>query len=132
MLSRVPSIHDRCGATSIPVSLFVLVTVSMVPERVVPPAPKVTEKNAGPSDASGPRAAVRFSSPAGVLGGNNSTLKTFGCFCWLCICMNYFPHPPNQTDRLSLQARCASATTAEATTGPKPGGERHGTTCLRE
>src|SRR5919202_4997314 len=90
MLARVPSMQDRCGAASMPVSVLVLITVSMVPERVVPPAPKVTEKNAGPSDASGPRAAARFSSPAGVLGGNSSTLKNLECLS--CVCMN-FPHP---------------------------------------
>src|SRR5215218_1056719 len=64
MLSRVPSIQDRCGTTSMPVWLLVLSAVSMVPERVVPPAPKVTEKNAGLSAASGPRATERFSAPA--------------------------------------------------------------------
>ena len=66
-----------------PVWAIVLVTVSSVPERVVPPAPKVTEKKAGSSVASGPRATARFSSPAGVLGGNSSTLKTLGCLYWL-------------------------------------------------
>jgi hypothetical protein len=76
-------------ATSVPVSFIVLTTVSMVPERVEPPAPKVTEKNAGSSAARGPRAALRFSSPADVLGGNNSTLKALGCFRWLC--MNFSP-----------------------------------------
>src|SRR5919107_2123422 len=98
MLSRVPSIQDRCGATSMPVWLLVLSAVSMVPERVVPPAPKVTEKNAGFSVASGPRATERFSSPAGVLGGNNSTLKTLGCLCWLC--MNFPPPESDQQDTL--------------------------------
>src|SRR5215204_203901 len=97
MLSRVPSTQDMCGAASMPVLAIVLSTVSIVPERVVPPAPKVTEKNAGPSAASGPRAIARFSSPAGVLGGNSSTLKPLVCLRWVCI---YFPHSPNQTDRL--------------------------------
>src|SRR4051812_12523329 len=96
MLWRVPSMQERCGATSMPVWAIVVLTVSIVPERVVPPAPKVTEKNDGSSAASGPRATARFSFPAGVLGGNSSTLKSFGCLYW--VCMN-FPQPPNQTDR---------------------------------
>src|SRR5215210_120072 len=118
MLSRVPSMQDRCGATSMPVSALVLAAVSMVPERVVPPAPKVTEKNAGLSAASGPRATVRFFSPAGVLGGNSSTLKTLGYLYW--VCMN-FPQPPNRTDR--THARCRHY-------WPKPGGDP--STCVRD
>src|SRR3990170_532512 len=102
MLSRVPSMHDRCGATSMPVSVIVLDTVSIVPERVVPPAPKVTEKNAGSSAASGPRDAVRFSSPAGVLGGNSSMLKTLGYLYWLCI---NFPQPPDRINRTRERRR---------------------------
>src|ERR671916_2920782 len=102
MLSRVPSMHDRCGATSTPVSVIVLVTVSMVPERVVPPAPNVTEKNAGSSAASGPRDAARFSSPAGVLGGNSSMLKTLGYLYWLCM---DFPQPPDRINRTRQRRR---------------------------
>src|ERR671910_3285718 len=102
MLSRVPSMQDRCGATSMPVSLIVLSTVSMVPERVVPPAPKVTEKNAGSSAASDPRDAARFSSPAGVRGGNSSMLKTLGYLYWLCI---DFPQPPDRTNRTQQRRR---------------------------
>ena len=108
--------QDKCGATSTPVSAFVLFAVSMVPERVVPPAPNVTEKNAGLSAASGPRAAARFSSPASVLGGNSSMLKTLEYFC--CVCMT-FPQPPNRTDR----------TGQPPTVLAKPGGDD--STCIR-
>src|ERR687890_1883603 len=112
MLSRVPSTQDMCGAASMPVLAIVLATVSIVPERVVPPAPNVTEKKLGPSAASGPRATERFSSPAGVLGGNSSTLKTLGCFCWVCI--NF---PPHESDRQPTSG--AGTTLAEAWRRPQ-------------
>ena len=51
-------------------------TVASVPSRVEPPAPNVTEQNAGFSCASCARAARSFVTPSGVRGGKNSRLST--------------------------------------------------------
>ena len=50
-------------------------TVESVPSCVEPPAPKVTEKNAGLNCASCLTVARNFSAPSGVFGGKNSKLK---------------------------------------------------------
>src|SRR6266513_2004726 len=63
-----------CGVAARP-SLRSSRTVSSVPSRVDPPAPKVTEQNAGLSSAIDRRAARSFSTPSAVFGGKNSTLK---------------------------------------------------------
>jgi bacterioferritin-associated ferredoxin len=62
-----------CGAAGTP-SARISSTVSSVPSRVEPPAPNVTEQNAGSSCASCRRAARSFSTPSGVRGGKNSRL----------------------------------------------------------
>ena len=49
--------------------------MASVPSRVEPPAPNVTEQNAGFSCASCARAARSFATPSGVLGGKNSKLN---------------------------------------------------------
>ena len=46
--ARVPPMHDRWGAAARP-SSRISSTVASVPSRVEPPAPKVTEQNAGAS-----------------------------------------------------------------------------------
>src|SRR5713101_8173221 len=74
-LSRVEAMHERCGAAGLP-ALRISSTVASVPSRVDPPAPYVTEKNAGSSCASCLRVARSFSIPWGVFGGKNSKLKT--------------------------------------------------------
>src|ERR1700693_3280285 len=66
--------QEICGAASDPSDLSSS-TLSRVPSRVEPPAPKVTEKNAGLNCASCLRAMRSFSIPAGVFGGKNSKLK---------------------------------------------------------
>ena len=71
--SRVPPMQDRCGAAGRP-SRIISRTVSSVPSRVEPPAPNVTEQNAGPSCASCARAARSFATPSSVRGGKNSKL----------------------------------------------------------
>src|SRR4051812_50104327 len=65
--------HERCGAASWPAAR-ISSTVSSVPSRVEPPAPKVQEKNRGLSLASSCQAARSFSFPSGVFGGKNSKL----------------------------------------------------------
>src|SRR3954470_3048427 len=65
--------QDRCGAASWPAAR-ISSTVSSVPSRVEPPAPKVQEKNRGLSAASSRQAARSFAFPTGVLGGKNSKL----------------------------------------------------------
>src|SRR4051812_17001287 len=65
--------HERCGAASCPAAR-ISSTVSSVPSRVEPPAPKVQEKNRGLSAASSCQAARSFAFPSGVFGGKNSKL----------------------------------------------------------
>ena len=65
--------HEMWGVAARP-SDRISSTVSSVPSRVEPPAPNVTEQNAGFSSASFLRAARNFSAPSAVLGGKNSTL----------------------------------------------------------
>src|SRR5947207_617654 len=85
--------HETCGAASWP-SLRISSTVERVPSRVDPPAPKVTEKNAGFSCASCLRVARSFSIPSGDFGGNNSKLKSFGRSIWVFIAR--IPRPKNR------------------------------------
>src|SRR5437763_3729026 len=73
MFSRVEPMHEICGVAGMP-SARISSTVASVPSRVDPPAPNVTEQNAGFSGASCLRAARSFSTPSGVRGGKNSTL----------------------------------------------------------
>src|SRR5262245_1450933 len=78
--------HEMCGTDSMP-SERNSSTVASVPSRVEPPAPNVTEQNAGLSCFSCRRAARSFSIPSGVRGGKNSRLKwrgsvvTMPCCC---------------------------------------------------
>src|SRR4051812_21958309 len=65
--------HERCGAASWPAAR-ISSTVSSVPSRVEPPAPKVQEKKRGLSAASSCQAARSFAFPSGVFGGKNSKL----------------------------------------------------------
>ena len=65
--------QEMCGATGRP-SAWIAITVFQVPSLVEPPAPNVTEKNAGSSAARRDRTARSLSSPSGVLGGKNSKL----------------------------------------------------------
>ena len=51
-------------------------TMSIVFERVDPPAPHVTETNAGSSERSSCSALKSCSYPSGVFGGKNSKEKT--------------------------------------------------------
>src|SRR6185295_13556634 len=67
--------HEMCGAASWPAAR-ISSTVSSVPSRVEPPAPKVQEKKRGLSVASSCHAARSFALPSGVLGGKNSKLLT--------------------------------------------------------
>src|SRR5262245_37954067 len=67
--------HDRCGAASCPAAR-ISSTVSSVPSRVDPPAPKVHEKKRGLSFASSCQAPRSFALPSGVFGGKNSKLLT--------------------------------------------------------
>src|SRR2546425_6581001 len=69
--------QEMCGVAGNP-SPRISSTVSSVPSRVEPPAPNVTEQNAGLSSASDRRAARSFSTPSGVFGGKNSTLNIRG------------------------------------------------------
>jgi hypothetical protein len=73
MPSRVLPMHDRCGARCMP-SARISSTVASVPSRVEPPAPKVTEQNAGFNAAKSRRAARSFATPSSVFGGKNSRL----------------------------------------------------------
>ncbi len=66
--------HEICGALSMPVSSRVSKTVSRVRSRVLPPAPKVTEKNSGFSAASLRRVVSSRATASGVRGGKNSKL----------------------------------------------------------
>ena len=56
--------HEMCGAAGSP-SPRISSTVASVPSRVEPPAPNVTEKNAGFSCASCARAARSLATPSG-------------------------------------------------------------------
>ena len=73
--AREPPTQEMCGAASMP-SARNSSTVASVPSRVEPPAPKVTEQNAGFNCASCRRVARSFSMPSGVRGGKNSRLKS--------------------------------------------------------
>ena len=63
-----------CGATGRP-ARCISITVFQVPSVVEPPAPKVTEKKAGPTSASLARTARSFSAPSWLFGGKNSKLN---------------------------------------------------------
>src|SRR2546423_9893283 len=67
--------QERWGAASWPAAR-ISSTVSSVPSRVEPPAPKVQEKKRGLSAASSCQVARSFALPSGVLGGKNSKLLT--------------------------------------------------------
>src|SRR5687767_7251083 len=67
--------QERCGAASWPAAR-ISSTVSSVPSRVEPPAPKVQEKKRGLSAASACQVARSFALPCGVFGGKNSKLLT--------------------------------------------------------
>src|SRR5207248_4622460 len=67
--------HERCGAASWPAAR-ISSTVSSVPSRVEPPAPKVQEKKRGLRSASSCQVARSFALPSGVFGGKNSKLLT--------------------------------------------------------
>src|SRR5206468_11939554 len=73
-LCAVVPMHEICGVPFRP-SVRISRTVSSVPSRVEPPAPNVTEQNAGFKSASVRRAARSFSAPSTVRGGKNSTLQ---------------------------------------------------------
>src|SRR5579859_991795 len=73
--SREEAMQERCGAASCPAAR-ISSTVSSVPSRVEPPAPKVTEKKSGSSAASCCHVSRSLDFPAGVFGGKNSKLKT--------------------------------------------------------
>src|SRR5437773_4404025 len=66
--------HERCGAPSWPAAR-ISSTVSSVPSRVEPPAPKVQEKKRGLSFASSCQVARSFALPSAVFGGKNSKLN---------------------------------------------------------
>src|SRR5260221_3682173 len=66
--------QEMCGATARP-SAAISATVFQVPARVDPPAPKVTEKNAGLSAASCVRTERNLASPSAVRGGKSSKLN---------------------------------------------------------
>src|SRR6266850_4035553 len=74
MSSRVEATQEMCGAAACP-ALRISSTVSSVPSRVEPPAPKVQEKKRGLSLASSCQVARSFSLPSTVFGGKNSKLK---------------------------------------------------------
>ena len=63
------------AATSQPVSRWVAMQVSSVPDCVLPPAPKVTEKKAGCNAASCLRTSASRVAPFSPLGGKNSKLN---------------------------------------------------------
>src|SRR2546429_6318441 len=67
--------HERCGAASWPAAR-ISSTVSSVPSRVEPPAPKVQEKKAGLSAPSFCQVSRSLARPSGVFGGKNSKLRT--------------------------------------------------------
>src|SRR5947208_12197474 len=69
------AMHERCGAASWPAAR-ISSTVSRVPSRVEPPAPKVQEKKRGLRLASCCQVARSFALPSGVFGGKNSKLLT--------------------------------------------------------
>src|SRR5262245_1661403 len=79
--------QERWGAASNPAAR-ISVTVSRVPSRVEPPAPKVTEKNFGFSCPSCFHVSRSLSLPSGVLGGKNSKLNVRGNL--LCDCIAFF------------------------------------------
>src|ERR1017187_10726661 len=72
MLARVEPTQEMWGAAGRPAAR-ISATVSKVRSRGEPPAPKVTEKNAGSRGASFVQVARSFSVPSGVCGGKNST-----------------------------------------------------------
>src|SRR2546430_17704548 len=76
--------HERCGAASWPAAR-ISSTVSSVPSRVEPPAPKVQEKKRGLSAASSRHVARSFALPSGVFGGKNSKLLTIDVGLERCI-----------------------------------------------
>jgi hypothetical protein len=66
----------KCAIASSPCDARILETISIVLARVDPPAPQVTDTNAGSSSRSCSRAENRFCSPSAVLGGKNSNENT--------------------------------------------------------
>src|SRR5439155_20518612 len=72
--SRDEAMQEMCGAAWCP-ALRISSTVSSVPSRVEPPAPKVQEKKRGLSLASSCQVARSFSLPSAVFGGKNSKLN---------------------------------------------------------
>ena len=71
----------RWGPTKSDLVAEALIEGMLMPERVVPPAPNVTEKKSGPSVARRVRALSRRAAPFGPLGGKNSILKEFCDTC---------------------------------------------------
>src|SRR3954470_2025669 len=74
--STVAPTHVKCAIASIPSSCLIRLTIAMVRSRVEPPAPYVTDTNAGSSCLRTWAARHRFSSPSSVFGGKNSNEKT--------------------------------------------------------
>src|SRR4029079_16242300 len=77
--AREEAMQERCGAAAKPAPR-ISSTVSRVPSRVEPPAPKVHEQHLGFSCPSCCQVARSFSFPCAVFGGKNSKLTVFGCF----------------------------------------------------
>ena len=67
-------VHVRCMLGTVP-ACFVRLHSSIVKSDVEPPAPHVTSAKTGAKRCSLVRALKRFSTPASVLGGKNSTLS---------------------------------------------------------
>src|SRR4051812_18167173 len=74
--STVAPTHVKCAIASSPSSCLIRFTIVMVRSRVEPPAPYVTDTNAGSSCLSSWAARHRFSMPSSVFGGKNSNEKT--------------------------------------------------------
>src|SRR6056297_2101493 len=75
MLSMFSDMHEIWGAAGMPVSRWILNTVSRVLARVEPPAPKVTDMYSGLSAASRSRVRLNSSTCSPFFGGKNSKLN---------------------------------------------------------
>src|SRR3954463_4449616 len=73
MSLRVEATQEMCGAAWWP-ARRISITVSSVPSRVEPPAPKVHEKKRGLSLASSCQVSRSLALPSALFGGKNSKL----------------------------------------------------------
>ncbi len=73
--STVVPTQERCAIASIPYSRLISRVISIVRSRVEPPAPYVTDTNAGPSSRSSDRVPRSLSMPSSSFGGKNSNEK---------------------------------------------------------